>query len=261
MGEFHRGFQYGRILAHLRFGRGKMVHMAGGVWGGMRDNVREVVFGLEDSLVSTLGTVTGVAVGTHDVFVVLLTGVVLVFVEAISMAAGSYLSSKSATDLYEQRAKQDHSRVLLERISDRESLSELLARKGFTKAEVDVATAAIGRERKLWLKEVKRNEYRFAPSASPSPIIAGIIMGAFYILGGFFMFAPYVFVPIGVAMPTSIAMTCVALFSVGILKGKLTGTSMIRSGVEMLVVSSAAAGIGFGLGRLVPMLFHVAPIV
>lgn len=238
----------------------KCGYMRGGVWNGLKNNVREVVFGLEDSLVSTLGTITGVAVGTHDVFVVLLTGVVLVFVEAVSMAAGSYLSSKSATDLYEQRAKQDHSRVLLERVSDRESLEEMFKRKGFTKGEVDVAMTAIGRERKLWLKEVKRNEYRFAPSANPSPVVAGIIMGAFYILGGFFTFAPYFFLDIDVAIPSAIVLTVVALFFVGVLKAKLTGTNMWRSGVEMLVISSMAAGIGFGLGRLVPMLFHVNPI-
>lgn len=230
------------------------------MWNGLKNNVREVVFGLEDSLVSTLGTITGVAVGTHDVFVVLLTGVVLVFVEAVSMAAGSYLSSKSATDLYEQRAKQDHSRVLLERVSDRESLAEMFARKRFTKGETDIAMTAIGKERKLWLKEVKRNEYRFAPSANPSPILAGAIMGVFYILGGFFTFAPYFFFDIEVAIPMAIVLTVGALFFVGVLKAKLTGTNVWRSGVEMLVISSMAAGIGFGLGRFVPMIFHMNPV-
>jgi len=233
--------------------------MAGGVWGGLKNNVREVVFGLEDSLVSTLGTITGVAVGTHDAFVVMLTGVVLVFVEAISMAAGSYLSSKSASDLYENRAKQDHTRVLMERVSDRESLAEMFARKGFTKAEIGVALEAIGRERKLWLKEVRRSEYRFAPAISPSPITAGLIMGAFYLAGGFFTFAPYAFVSIDVAIPLTIVLTIVALFFVGILKGRLTGTGLIRSGIEMLIVSSSAAFIGFALGRIVPMLFHSSP--
>ncbi len=255
----HFGFLIWPILGWGHYG--KIEHMTGGVWGGLKDNVREVVFGLEDSLVSTLGTITGVAVGTHDPFVVMLTGVVLVFVEAISMAAGSYLSSKSASDLYENRAKQDDTRVLMERVSDRESLAEMFGRKGFTKSETEIAVQAIGRERKLWLKEVRRNEYRFAPAVSPSPIFAGFVMGAFYLVGGFFTFAPYAFVPIDVAIPSAIAFTVAALFLVGILKGRLTGTSPIRSGVEMLVVSSSAALIGFALGRIVPMLFHSSPIL
>ncbi len=233
--------------------------MAGGVWGSLRENVRDVVFGLEDSLVSTLGTITGVAVGSRNAFYVVLTGVVLVFVEAISMAAGSYLSSKSAKDLYDERARQDHARVLHERVTDTESLAELFHRKGFSKNEIAVAVEAIGRERRLWLKEVSRHEYRYAPNTSSTPVIAAMFMGGFYLLGGFFTFAPYLFVPIVVAIPLTITMTLVALFFVGVLKAKLTGTNLWRSGFEMFIVSTSAAAIGYGLGVLVPMIFH-API-
>lgn len=230
--------------------------MLGGVWGKLRENVRDVVFGLEDSLVSTLGTITGVAVGTHDAFYVVLTGVVLVFVEAVSMAAGSYLSSKSAHELYTERAKQDHSRVLHERVSDEESLAELFLRKGFSKQDTAFAVAAIGRERALWLKEVARCEYRHTPNPSATPITAGMFMGAFYLLGGFFTFLPYLFVPIEIAIPLTIATTFVALFFVGAFKAKLTGVNVLRSGFEMFAVSAAAAAIGYGLGVLVPMAFH-----
>jgi len=62
----------------------------------LSNSVREVVFGLEDSLVSTLGAVTGIAIGSQSEYVVILSGIVLIFAEATSMAAGSYLSSKSA---------------------------------------------------------------------------------------------------------------------------------------------------------------------
>lgn len=230
--------------------------MRGGIWGSLRNNVRDVVFGLEDSLVSTLGTVTGVAVGTHDPFYVVLTGVVLVCVEAISMAAGSYLSSKSAKELYDERAKQDHARVLHERVSDKESLEDMFQRKGFSKQEVAFAVEAIGRERKVWLKEVMRHEYRHAPNASNTPVIAAMFMGVFYLLGGFFTFAPYTVLSIAAAIPVTIGMTLVALFFVGVFKAKLTGANVWRSGFEMFAVSTVAAGIGYGLGILVPMMFH-----
>lgn len=233
--------------------------MSGGVWGSLRENVRDVVFGLEDSLVSTLGTVTGVAVGSRNPYIVILTAVVLVFVEAISMAAGSYLSSKSAKELYDQRAKQDHARVLHERVTDHESLAELFHRKGFSKKETEIALAAIGRERKLWLREVARMEYRHSPSVSSTPVIAAMFMGVFYVLGGFFTFFPYLILPLDVAIPSAIALTLIALFMVGVFKATLTGANLWRSGIEMFLVSTAAAAIGYGLGVLVPMLVHVAP--
>ncbi|HBK35303.1 MAG: hypothetical protein UU08_C0009G0010 [Candidatus Uhrbacteria bacterium GW2011_GWE2_40_58] len=58
-------------------------------------SIREIVFGLEDSLVTSLGTVTGVAVGTQNTFAILLSGVVVIFTSVMSMSAGSYLSSKA----------------------------------------------------------------------------------------------------------------------------------------------------------------------
>lgn len=62
------------------------------------ESIREIVFGLEDSLVSTLGTLTGIAIGSRSTFIVILSGFVLLAAEGMSMAAGSYLSSKYAFD-------------------------------------------------------------------------------------------------------------------------------------------------------------------
>lgn len=53
---------------------------------------RNFVFGVEDGLVSTVGFLSGVAAAGVSQSTLLLTGMVLIFVEAISMAIGSYLS-------------------------------------------------------------------------------------------------------------------------------------------------------------------------
>ena len=70
--------------------------------------LREIIFGFEDSFVSTLGMITGVAAGTMNSQIVLLSGTVLVVVEAISMGAGSYLSAKTEEEV---EATHRHRRV------------------------------------------------------------------------------------------------------------------------------------------------------
>lgn len=60
--------------------------------------MRNFVFGVEDSLVSTVGLLSGIAVGGMGAREIILTGAVLIFVEALSMAAGSFLSESSAED-------------------------------------------------------------------------------------------------------------------------------------------------------------------
>jgi len=60
--------------------------------------MRNFVFGVEDSLVSTVGLLSGVAAAGAEKNTIIITGVVLIFVEAFSMAVGSFLSDQSAEE-------------------------------------------------------------------------------------------------------------------------------------------------------------------
>ncbi len=60
--------------------------------------VRSFVFGGEDSLVSTVGLLSGVAAAGVAKADIILIGTVLIFVEALSMAVGTFLSENSAEE-------------------------------------------------------------------------------------------------------------------------------------------------------------------
>ncbi|TSC55746.1 MAG: hypothetical protein G01um101418_793 [Parcubacteria group bacterium Gr01-1014_18] len=60
--------------------------------------IRNFIFGVEDSLVSTVGLLSGIAWAGVARETVFLTGVVLVLVEAFSMAVGSFLTEHSAEE-------------------------------------------------------------------------------------------------------------------------------------------------------------------
>lgn len=55
-------------------------------------------FGVEDSLVSTVGLASGIAVAGMETKAILLTGMVLIFVEALSMGVGSFLTDQSVSE-------------------------------------------------------------------------------------------------------------------------------------------------------------------
>ncbi|MBP9847575.1 MAG: VIT1/CCC1 transporter family protein [Saprospiraceae bacterium] len=65
--------------------------------------LRSFIFGSEDSVVSTVGLLTGVALSGVEGSIIILTGTILVFVEAFSMGVGMYLSESSVEE-YEARA-------------------------------------------------------------------------------------------------------------------------------------------------------------
>jgi len=61
--------------------------------------IRNFIFGVEDSLVSTVGLLSGIAIAGMETKTIILAGVVLIFVEAFSMGAGSLLSENSAAEV------------------------------------------------------------------------------------------------------------------------------------------------------------------
>jgi VIT1/CCC1 family predicted Fe2+/Mn2+ transporter len=60
--------------------------------------IRNIIFGISDSLVSTVGLLAGIDVSGTSTHIIILTGVTYAFVEAFSMAVGSFLSEESVEE-------------------------------------------------------------------------------------------------------------------------------------------------------------------
>lgn len=60
--------------------------------------LRTVIFGINDSLVSTVGLLAGISVAGVPRSTLALTGIVYAFVEGFSMASGEFLSEESAEE-------------------------------------------------------------------------------------------------------------------------------------------------------------------
>jgi VIT1/CCC1 family predicted Fe2+/Mn2+ transporter len=60
--------------------------------------IRNIIFGVSDSLVSTVGLLSGIDISGTSRHIIILTGVTYAFVEAFSMAVGSFLSEQSVEE-------------------------------------------------------------------------------------------------------------------------------------------------------------------
>ena len=65
---------------------------------------------------------------------------------------------------------------------------------------------------------------------------------------------PYFFFTLNLALTISLTCTLLALFAVGIAKGRVTRLSLLRSGLQVLIVGAASAGVGYAIGHLVTTL-------
>lgn len=64
-----------------------------------KEYLRSIIFGIEDSLVSTTGLIAGISVGSANREFILLAGIVAVSIEAVSMGAGEYLSDDAVQEM------------------------------------------------------------------------------------------------------------------------------------------------------------------
>lgn len=224
---------------------------------GILGSIRELVFGLEDSLVSTLGVVVGVGAGTADAKVVMLSGVVLVVVEALSMAAGSFISSKSHRQVLEQAVREEEWEIENEPEEEKEELRGMYAARGFSPEEVEILVRRVTADKKLWLEEMMSKELRINAADLEEPGKNAVVMFLSYLAGGIIPIIPFALVAVPTAMTYAVTLTVGTLFVVGFAKGKVVANDGWKSGLELMAVSSAAALIGYLIGKGASALFGI----
>jgi VIT1/CCC1 family predicted Fe2+/Mn2+ transporter len=74
--------------------------------------LRTIVFGINDSLVSTVGFLAGISVAGVPRATIVLTGVIYALVEAFSMAMGDFLSEESAEEYMSKSDVSDRPSVI-----------------------------------------------------------------------------------------------------------------------------------------------------
>jgi predicted membrane protein (TIGR00267 family) len=219
-------------------------HTAGG--GAMR----ELVFGVNDGLVSTLSLVSGVAGAAVQQSVVLLAGIAGLLSGAISMAAGAYISTKSQREVYEAQVSREREELRLEPEEEKDELRTLYRLKGYSAEEADRLVERISQDEGLMLESMLRDELSLMPETFPNPWLAGLQSGGAFVVGALVPLIGYIFFGGMTATLVSVAISIVALFLVGVLKTLFTGLPWLRSGLEMVLIGVFATITTYLIGGL-----------
>ena len=227
-----------------------------GVSSAVRNRLRDAVFGTQDGLISTVGALTGIAAGTGSHETVVIAGCVIIAVESLSMAAGSYLSSKSQREYLERLLREEEEEIARDPQGEREEIFEMYRVRGYTDEEIDIIARRLLSNPKLLLEDMAHKELGISPESLEEPIGNAVVMGISYVIGGAIPVLPYLFLPIPSAMPLSVGGSLVGLFLFGGLKGRVVKQVWWKSGLEMLLVAGVAALVGFLIGRLADHRIH-----
>ena len=217
--------------------------------------LREVVFGAQDGLLSTVALVTSLAVAVESQTTVLVAGLAGALPGMISMATGALLGSRAEQDV--QRAEIEREARELDS-NPAEELAELVVlfqREGMTFHEARQMADEISQDRDLWLKTLVEKELGISRDVTSNPVKDAMVMGLAFITGAAVPLVPHFFLTGGQAITVSVGATLAGLFTLGLVKGRLVERSPLLQGLEILGIGTLSASVGYALGELIPRLF------
>ena len=213
--------------------------------------IREVIFGLNDGLITTLGFLAGVTGSIVDGHIIILAALAEMVAGAISMSSGAYISSKSQREFFQKEIEREKSEIEEDPDHEKAEIREIYAERGFSDEEIDILVRRITADKEQWLRFMLREELGLGNEVLENPYKIGITMGLSFLAGSVVPMLPYLFFVPKNALILSTICSVIFLFALGALKTRLTKKGWIRSGAEMLLIGMGSAAIGYLLGLIV----------
>jgi VIT1/CCC1 family predicted Fe2+/Mn2+ transporter len=214
--------------------------------------LRAAVLGANDGLCSNLALVMGVAGATASSQMILVGGLAGLLAGAFSMALGEWISVTSSRELSQRELRVEREELEAAPEEEREELELIYEAKGIPPAQASHLSRQLVRDPRAALDVLAREELGLDPGdLGGSPWVAALTSFALFTLGAVVPVLPFALATGAPAVLASIVASSLALFGIGAAITVFTGRSAWWSGARQLGLGLAAAGITFGVGRLV----------
>jgi len=210
----------------------------------------DIILGGQDGLVNVLGVILGVAAATADAHIVLVAGLAATFAESVSMGAVAYTSNMAAADVYASERAREYRHLRRVPELERQEIRELYARKGFTGDLLDRIVETITTNPDVWVAVMLAEEHQLTPISRAHALRAAVVVGGSAVVGSLIPLIPFVMLPVGLSMWASTVVAALVLFAVGAYKAHLTVGHPGRSGLELALIGTVSALVGYAVGVL-----------
>ena len=214
--------------------------------------LRAAVLGANDGLVSNLSLVMGVAGAATDSRTVLLAGLAGLVAGSCSMAMGEWLSVTSSRELAQRQIASEADELEHAPEEEREELQLIYEAKGLPEAQARALSERLLSDKSTALDTLAREELGLDPQElGGSPWQAAGASFFLFAAGAIFPVAPFFFTSGWTAVALALAFSGAALIAIGAATSLFTGRSFLVSAARQLLIGYLAAGVTFGVGRLV----------
>jgi len=215
------------------------------------DTVRDVVIGMSDGLTvpfALAAGLTGVAAATSRLVVV--AGLAEIAAGSIAMGLGGYLAARTDRDHYESERQREVRECIELPEKETEEVADVFRGYGMSDEEMAPVVKAICSDQKRWVDFMMRFELGFEEPDPSRARNSAATIAISYIVGGLVPLSSYMLVDnLKTALTFSVAVTLLALFIFGYVKGRLTGIAPLRGGLQTVIIGGLASAAAFTLAR------------
>ncbi len=212
----------------------------------------DFVLGAVDGTVTTFAIVAGAAGAGLSSGVAIVLGLANVVADGFSMAVSNYLKSRADRQIVERFRKMEEMHIDEIPDAEREEIRQIFANKGFDGAVLDEIVRVITRDRQRWVDTMLTEEWGLQLEM-PSPVRAALTTFVAFVLAGLVPLLPLFLAAWFAASEMFLAsavLTALTFFSIGWIRGRLTGHKPLPSGIETLLIGGTAAALAFFVGLI-----------
>lgn len=214
--------------------------------------LRAAVLGANDGLVSNLSLVMGVAGAEFQNSTILITGLTGLLAGAFSMALGEWLSVQSSRELYQHQISIEEAEIASAPEEEAEELALIYEARGLSKEEAQKLASKIFEDPNLALETLAREELNIDPEELGGSAWEAAITSFFlFAIGAIIPVISFTFMSGMAAVLGSLLISAIGLFIIGAGITLFTGRNLFVSGFRQVLFGLIAAGITFGIGRLI----------
>lgn len=236
------------ILVHLEAERSRVARLA---------NVREVVFGGQDGLVTTATVVTGIYASHAPGTIIMLAGLIAALGGTISMAAGAFTAAKATAQVERAEIEKEIHEIETNPEAERKELITIFESRGMTDDEAESVADTVAHHRDLMIEMLLAFELGLTREGSTSPHRAAGVMGTTFFFLSVVPLLPFLAGATQAALVASLALVLVGLAGLGVTKARLAGLGVLRSAGELVAIGTGSAIAGYALGAIASRILGV----
>lgn len=213
-------------------------------------SVREIVFGVQDGVLTTAGVLCGLSGAVSQHSQVALAALASTAAGALSMAAGAYLGTRAETEVLRAQLKLVRVDAAEKPYTVQEGLLDELVKEGLSREAGYRIVRLLSTAPRALESTAEAKMFGLGGSLMGRPALDGVVMGIAFLVGALVPLLPYMLITVPrYDLGGALVATALTLYGVGYFEGWLAHRSgRWRSGLRFLAIAMGAAAAGYLIG-------------